>query len=173
MIHKEAENWKIILKKQHYVVVGNHSAVQVCRWTKKSLRDEGFCYKEKFYGIKSHGCCQMNPYLACQNSCVHCWRPIDLDYGLKLKEKIKEIDSAKKIIEGCILAQRKLLSGFKGYSKINKRKWIQAQNLTQFAISLKLLKFLPKYKFLDEQEVSRVVLLGKDKRKMRIKKSEV
>ena len=36
--------------------------------------------------------------------------------------------------------------------------------------SEKLLKFLPKYKFLDEQEVSRVVLLGKDKRKMKIQK---
>jgi tRNA wybutosine-synthesizing protein 1 len=37
------ENVKKILKKQHYFIVGKHSAVQVCRWTKKSLLDEGVC----------------------------------------------------------------------------------------------------------------------------------
>ena len=39
--------------------------------------------------------------------------------------------------------------------------------------SKKLLKFLPGYKFLDEQEASKVVLLGKDKKKMKIKKGEI
>ena len=45
------KNVKEILKKQHYEIAGKneHSAVQICRWTKKSLRDEGVCYKEKFY----------------------------------------------------------------------------------------------------------------------------
>jgi tRNA wybutosine-synthesizing protein 1 len=38
--------------------------------------------------------------------------------------------------------------------------------------SKELLRFLPEYKFLDEKKESRVVLLGKDKKDMKIKKSE-
>jgi wyosine [tRNA(Phe)-imidazoG37] synthetase (radical SAM superfamily) len=38
--------------------------------------------------------------------------------------------------------------------------------------SKEILKFLPEYKFLDEKKESRVVLLGKDKKDMKIKKSE-
>jgi len=120
---------KNILEKQQYSVFGN-SGVQICRWCKKSLRDEGVCYKEKFYGIKSHECCQMSPYLACPNSCIHCWRPIEL--GLKAGK----IDEPEKIIEECVKAQRMLLSGFKGSKKTNLRKWKEAQNPRQFAISL-------------------------------------
>jgi tRNA wybutosine-synthesizing protein 1 len=133
MINKNIEK---IFKKQHYILVGKHSAVQICRWTKKSLLGDGFCYKERFYGISSHACCQMSPYISCPNSCVHCWRPIELDFNLNLNPKIKEIDEPKKIIEECIRAQRKLLSGFKGNKKVNMKKWKQAQNPGQFAISL-------------------------------------
>ena len=99
-----------LLKKQHYEIVGKHSAVQICRWTKKSLRGEGVCYKEKFYGIKSHLCCQMSPAVMwCPNRCVHCWRAIELNLGTEIKKE----DSPKEIIDKCILAQRKLLKGFK------------------------------------------------------------
>jgi tRNA wybutosine-synthesizing protein 1 len=38
--------------------------------------------------------------------------------------------------------------------------------------SKEVLKFLPEYKILDEKKESRVVLLGKDKKDMKIKKSE-
>lgn len=135
------EKVKKILKKQHYEIVGKHSAVQVCRWTKKSIRDEGVCYKEKFYGIKSHLCCQMTPAVMwCPNKCVHCWRAIELTLGDKLP---KNIDSPKKIIDDCIKAQRKLLQGFKilpttkkKISKANMTKWKEAQEPMQFAISL-------------------------------------
>ncbi|MDO8622981.1 MAG: 4-demethylwyosine synthase TYW1 [archaeon] len=126
------EKTKEILKRQHYIVVGNHSATQICRWTKKSLLNDGECYKEKFYGIKSHLCCQMSPSLICPNKCVHCWRAIELDFG---KESNKT-DSAKDIIDGCIKAQRKLLTGFKSNKKIDMKKWKQAQEPMQFAISL-------------------------------------
>ena len=127
-----------ILKKQHYEIVGKHSAVQVCRWTKKSLRDEGVCYKEKFYGIKSHLCCQMSPAVMwCPNKCLHCWRAIELTLG----EKLEKEDSVSDIINGCIKAQRKLLQGFKrgkkkNLSKANMEKWKEAQEPMQFAISL-------------------------------------
>jgi len=53
-----------------------------------------------------------------------------------------------------------------GYEKMSNHKEIKA-------FSKSLLKFLPEYKFLDEQEFSRVVLLGKDKKRMKIKKSEI
>jgi len=127
-----------ILKKQHYEIVGKHSAVQVCRWTKKSLRDEGICYKEKFYGIKSHLCCQMSPAVMwCPNKCLHCWRAIELTLG----EKLEKEDSPKEIVDGCIEAQKKLLIGFKrgkkkNLSKANMEKWKEAQEPMQFAISL-------------------------------------
>lgn len=133
---------KKILKKQHYELVGNHSAVQICRWTKNSIRDEGVCYKEKFYGIKSHLCCQMTPAVMwCPNKCVHCWRAIELTLGNKLP---KNQNSPKEIIDGCIKAQRKLLTGFKidstsekeQLSKANQKKYLEAQEPMQFAISL-------------------------------------
>ncbi len=136
------EKIKKILKKQHYALVGNHSAVQICRWTKKSIRNEGVCYKEKFYGIKSHRCCQMTPAVAwCQNHCLHCWRAIEYTIGDELKGKI---DSPSEIIDGCIEAQRKLLEGFKirpetkhkTVSKADMKKWEEAQEPMQFAISL-------------------------------------
>jgi len=87
------KNIKQLLKKQHYEIAGKneHSAVQICRWTKKSLRDEGVCYKEKFYGIKSHLCCQMTPSLYCPNKCVHCWRAIEYTTGEKIPGKIVQV----------------------------------------------------------------------------------
>ncbi len=136
------EKVKKILKKQHYELVGEHSGVQICRWTKKSLRNEGVCYKEKFYGIKSHLCCQMSPAVMwCPNKCVHCWRAVELTIGDKLKGKT---NSVKEIIDGCVEAQRKLLQGFKvdkksekkQLSKADMKKWEEAQEPMQFAISL-------------------------------------
>jgi len=124
---------KDTLKKQHYEIVGKHSAVQICRWTKKSLINEGVCYKERFYGIKSHLCCQMSPSVMwCPNKCLHCWRAIELNLG----EELKDTDSPTEIIENCIKAQRKLLTGFKSNKKINMKKFKEAQEPMQFAISL-------------------------------------
>jgi tRNA wybutosine-synthesizing protein 1 len=141
------EKIKKVLKKQHYEIVGKkqHSAVQICRWTKKSIRDEGVCYKEKFYGIKSHLCCQMTPSVVwCPNRCVHCWRAIELTLGDKPKNGKENLDSPSEIIDSCIKAQRKLLQGFnidkyskkKQLSKANMKKYAEAQEPMQFAISL-------------------------------------
>jgi len=136
------ENVEKVLKRQHYAIVGKHSAVQICRWTKKSLRNEGVCYKEQFYGIKSHLCCQMSPSVMwCPNRCLHCWRAIELTIDNELKGKV---DSPKSIIDGCIKAQMELLSGFKidthskkkQLSKADMKKFKEAQEPMQFAISL-------------------------------------
>ncbi|RAO69230.1 uncharacterized protein BHQ10_005242 [Talaromyces amestolkiae] len=38
------------LTKQGYTIVGSHSGVKICRWTKSALRGRGSCYKYSFYG---------------------------------------------------------------------------------------------------------------------------
>ncbi len=125
------EKLKNELEHQHYKIVGNHSAVKLCFWLRKSMRDSGVCYKQKFYGIQSHRCLQMTPWLLCPNRCEYCWRVIE-----KTKIKIDSIDSPEEIIEGCIRGQRQLISGFKGFSGVNLKKWKEAQNPNNAAISL-------------------------------------
>ncbi|GBE62133.1 tRNA wybutosine-synthesizing 1 homolog [Babesia ovata] len=62
------------LTKQGYKIIGEHSAIKLCRWTKARVRGHGGCYKHTFYGIKSNQCMEMTPSLACANKCVFCWR---------------------------------------------------------------------------------------------------
>ncbi|KAK0311375.1 Fe-S oxidoreductase [Friedmanniomyces endolithicus] len=62
------------LTKQGYTIVGSHSGVKICRWTKSALRGRGSCYKYSFYGIASHLCMEATPSLSCSNKCVFCWR---------------------------------------------------------------------------------------------------
>ncbi|KAK6968706.1 S-adenosyl-L-methionine-dependent tRNA 4-demethylwyosine synthase, partial [Biomphalaria glabrata] len=61
------------LEKQGYKLIGSHSGVKLCRWTKSMLRGRGGCYKHTFYGIESHRCMETTPSLACANKCVFCW----------------------------------------------------------------------------------------------------
>ena len=62
------------LKKEGYKLIGGHSAVKLCRWTKHQLRGRGGGYKHTFYGITSYQCMEATPSLACANKCVFCWR---------------------------------------------------------------------------------------------------
>ena len=62
------------LTKEGYKIIGSHSAVKLCRWTKNQLRGRGGCYKHTFYGITSYQCMEATPSLACANKCVFCWR---------------------------------------------------------------------------------------------------
>jgi len=124
-----------MLKRQHYALAGKHSAVKVCEWTKSSLRDEGVCYKEKFYGIKSAGCCEMSPAAVwCENKCLHCWRAIECTQGDKMSVKL--VDDPITIVEESIKQRKKLLTGFKGNSKVDKKVFAKFQEPTHFAISL-------------------------------------
>nr|POE72382.1 s-adenosyl-l-methionine-dependent trna 4-demethylwyosine synthase [Quercus suber] len=50
------------LTKQGYTIVGSHSGVKICRWTKSALRGRGSCYKYSFYGIASHLCMEATPF---------------------------------------------------------------------------------------------------------------
>jgi len=127
---------KKLLEKQQYEFAGENTAVKICTWTKRSLKDENTCYKETFYGIRAHRCCQMSPSVGyCPNMCVFCWRDLTLTLG-KTPEDNEEWDQPENIIDNCIAAQQKLLSGFGGNEKVNPKKFKEAQEPMHFAISL-------------------------------------
>lgn len=123
-------NEKVLSDLKGYHIVGRHSAVKTCLWLKKSLKDEGVCYKQKFYGIKSHRCLQMTPALLCNQNCLHCWRP------LELLGNLHGWDDPVFIVEESIKAQHRLLSGFHGTEGVNKIKLKEAYEPNQVAISL-------------------------------------
>jgi len=127
------------IRKKHenagYRIVGNggHFACKVCKWTKESLREKEVCYKQKWYGIESHRCLQMTPSLSfCTHNCLFCWRFQD-----STKPKADEkLDEPKDVIDKLIEAHRLLLTGFKGNEIVDNKKWKEAQQPTNVAISL-------------------------------------
>jgi len=121
------------LEKQGYRLVGSHSAIKVCLWTKKCIRNEDVCYKNTFYGINSNRCVQMTSSLFfCNHRCLHCWRDIDFT----LPKWKGPVDSPNKIIDGCIKAHIEYLQGFGGNPKTNKKKFKESLKPLHFAISL-------------------------------------
>jgi len=126
------------LKKQKYHLVGRHSAVKRCRWFYETLIHDRPCYKQKFYGIKTHQCIQMTPALFyCTQQCLFCWRAQSGDLKIRWNEtKLPEWDPPELIVEGSIKAQLKILSGYKGNPKANKQKFKEASHPRHVAISL-------------------------------------
>lgn len=123
------------MERMGYRFVGknSHAAVKTCLWTKKSILDEGVCYKEKFYGIKSHRCLQMSPSVPfCQQKCLFCWRDLS-STGFQWSG---DWDEPASIIDGALEAQRGLLCGFFGNERANKLKVKESQEPTNAAISL-------------------------------------
>lgn len=117
-----------------YMLVGRHSAVEVCRWTKSALRGGHMCYK-RWYGVSSHRCIQMTPALNfCNFACVFCWRP-HLE-GRFTIPKGWSWDEPREIVDGVIHAQRKLLVGYKGNPKTVKERFLEAMFPRHVAISL-------------------------------------
>jgi len=126
------------LKKQKYHLVGSHSAVKRCKWLYESIVNDRPCYKQKFYGIKSHRCIQMTPSLYyCTQRCLFCWRAQSGDLQVTWDEtKITKTDSPETIVDGCFKAQEKILTGYKGNPRTNWRKFQEALAPKQVAISL-------------------------------------
>ncbi len=123
------------LENVDYRFVGKykHSAVKVCHWTRKSLLNQGVCYKQKFYGIESHRCLQLTPSLPfCDHKCVYCWRNIEVTST----SWVDGVDEPAEILDGAIQAQRVLLSGFKGNPNADRRKWEESRDPKNCAISL-------------------------------------
>ncbi len=127
-----------ILRRQGYHVVGRHTVVKPCHWTKKALTERRFCYKCKFYGIESHRCIQMSPTsLWCWNACLHCWRLRPQDVGVEWDEtRMPFADDPGEIVEGVIREQRRLLSGYKGHPKVDPEMFREAMEPRHVAISL-------------------------------------
>ncbi len=128
-----SKEYSTILEKQGYRIVGNHSAVKICNWTRNFLNERGGCYKYAFYGIRSHQCMQMTTSMYCANRCEICWRG---DKAPVSKKWYGKTDSPKKIIEEAIKQQRKLLVGFGGSEKANKKLFEEAKNPKHAALSL-------------------------------------
>ena len=124
---------KKILTRQGYRLVGNHSAVKICEWTKKSLRGEGNCYKWIFYGIRSHQCMQMTTSMFCASRCKFCWRGQKAPVG---KKWYSPIDSPEEIIKSSIEGHLKLLTGFKSNKKTNEIKKEELKEIRHVALSL-------------------------------------
>ena len=126
------------LKKQKYHLIGKHSAIKKCRWLHETLVNNRPCYKQKFYGIKTHRCIQMSPVLyQCTQKCLFCWRAQSGDLQLRWNElKLPEWDSPEEIVEDSIKAQQAILSGYKANPKTDPGKFREAMAPNQAAISL-------------------------------------
>ncbi len=120
-----------------YGIIGNHSGIQICTWTKKALRGKGVCYKQKFYGVDCHRCAQISPALAwCSENCIFCWRPNEWMQETRLKND--GVDEPSKIIAGVLEKRKRLISGLKGAHDARKDLWKESFDLfpSHWAISL-------------------------------------
>lgn len=128
-----------VLKRQKYRVAGKnqHSLVKICQYAQDSITKDSWCYKNQFYGIKSNRCLQCTTVPYCFNKCVFCWRAqpgeVELDNNAI---SVDEWDDPEEIIEEMIFAQRKLLSGFGGNEKTDRKLWIEAQDPKHVALSV-------------------------------------
>ena len=122
------------LKKAKYGVA-DHSTVELCHWTKKSFRNEGTCYKHKFYGISTHRCMEFSPAgMHCENRCVYCWRPMEFYDSLAMEpERVAE---PEEIIQKLMAERRKLIMGHYGDPNQDKQKLDESLLPRHYAISL-------------------------------------
>ncbi len=124
---------KSVLENQGYRIVGTHSAVKTCGWTKNTLRGKGGCYKLKFYGIKSHKCMQMSTSISCANRCTFCWR----DYKSPVSKTWDwNVDEPDMIFDKSLEAHHDLLVGFKGNPNTPKVLYEQSNKVEHVALSL-------------------------------------
>jgi tRNA wybutosine-synthesizing protein 1 len=110
-----------------------HTAVQACGWTKNALRGEGRCYKNQFYGIRSHRCIQMTPVVRCNERCVFCWRD---HTGHAYELDGVEWDDPEAVVDASLDLQRKILSGFGGNDDVPRERFEEAMEPRHVAISL-------------------------------------
>ncbi|RHY28448.1 hypothetical protein DYB25_005855 [Aphanomyces astaci] len=121
------------LTKEGYKIIGTHSAVKLCRWTKHQLRGRGGCYKHTFYGITSYQCMETTPSLACANKCVFCWRHHKNPVGREWRWKT---DDAKELVEGAISRHQTMIKEVKGLPGLIQSRWEEAFTVRHCALSL-------------------------------------
>ncbi|MBI5390495.1 4-demethylwyosine synthase TYW1 [Candidatus Woesearchaeota archaeon] len=121
------------LEKEQYRMVGSHSAVKTCHWTKKMMKSEGGCYKLTFYGIMSHQCMQMTTSISCANRCTFCWR----GYKAPVSKEWKwDVDEPDMILEKSQEAHHKLITGYKGNKKVKPHMFDATRTVRHVALSL-------------------------------------
>lgn len=121
------------LTKQGYTIVGSHSGVKICRWTKSALRGRGSCYKYSFYGIKSHLCMETTPSLSCSNKCVFCWRHGTNPVGTTWRWKV---DPPEMIFNGVKEGHYKKIKMLKGIPGVRAERFAEAMRIRHCALSL-------------------------------------
>ncbi|PGG99357.1 hypothetical protein AJ79_08551 [Helicocarpus griseus UAMH5409] len=121
------------LTKQGYTIVGSHSGVKICRWTKSALRGRGSCYKNSFYGIKSHLCMETTPSLSCSNKCVFCWRHGTNPVGTTWRWKV---DPPDLIFNGVKEGHYKKIKMLRGVPGVRAERFAEAMRIRHCALSL-------------------------------------
>lgn len=121
------------LTKQGYSIIGSHSGVKICRWTKSALRGRGSCYKNSFYGIASHLCMETTPSLSCSNKCVFCWRhgtnPVSTTWRWT-------VDPPDLIFNGAKEAHYKKIKMMRGVPGVRSDRFEEAMRIRHCALSL-------------------------------------
>jgi len=122
------------LKKAKYGI-SDHSTVALCHWTKKSFKNEGNCYKHKFYGISTHSCMEFSPAgMYCENRCVYCWRPMEFYENMKMDSK--NVAEPSEIMSKLMEERRTLIMGHYGDSRSDKKLLDESLKPSHYAISL-------------------------------------
>lgn len=121
------------LTKQGYSIVGSHSGVKICRWTKSALRGRGSCYKYSLYGINSHQCMETTPSLSCSNKCVFCWRHGTNPVGTTWRWVV---DPPDMIFEGVRENHYKKIKMMRGVPGVRADRYAEALKIRHCALSL-------------------------------------
>uniref|UniRef100_A0A8C6W2L0 tRNA 4-demethylwyosine synthase (AdoMet-dependent) n=1 Tax=Nannospalax galili TaxID=1026970 RepID=A0A8C6W2L0_NANGA len=121
------------LTKQGYQLIGSHSGVKLCRWTKSMLRGRGGCYKHTFYGIESHRCMETTPSLACANKCVFCWRHHTNPVGTEWRWKM---DQPEVILKEAVENHQDMIKQFKGVPGVKAERFEEGLEVKHCALSL-------------------------------------
>ncbi|KAJ8369245.1 hypothetical protein SKAU_G00092730 [Synaphobranchus kaupii] len=121
------------LTKQGYKLIGSHSGVKLCRWTKSMLRGRGGCYKHTFYGIESHRCMETTPSLACANKCVFCWRHHTNPVGTEWRWKM---DPPEQILQEAMENHRNMIWQFRGVPGVRPERFEEGMAVKHCALSL-------------------------------------
>lgn len=121
------------LTKQGYAIVGSHSGVKICRWTKSALRGRGSCYKYSLYGINSHQCMETTPSLSCSNKCVFCWRHGTNPVGTTWRWVV---DPPELIFDGVKEGHYKKIKMMRGVPGVRAERFAEALKIRHCALSL-------------------------------------
>lgn len=132
MVAKDSPTYNS-LTKQGYTVVGSHSGVKICRWTKSALRGRGSCYKYSFYGIKSHLCMETTPSLSCSSKCVFCWRHGTNPVGTTWRW---QVDQPEDVLNGALEGHYKKIKQLKGVPGVVAERFTEAFTVRHCALSL-------------------------------------